>query len=217
MARKPVKPAAQTLTETVSDEIKATRRKLSDYILDPQNPNKGTPLGSSLLETSVEDFGPARSGVVDSDGVIRAGNHTAEQLMAAGIEDVIEIETTGKEWVVVKRADFDPKTGQRYAVVDNRTNEVGLSWNGAQIRSLMEQGVDLHPFFQDHELSLLTNGTRALDELAATFGEPQAEDFWPTIVLKVSPDTKARFLALFDTLSGTTENEKVLTILSRLE
>lgn len=137
--------------------VKAIRRKLSDYVLDSANPRKPTQRGASMLESSIEDFGPARSGVADADGIIRAGNQTAEQLMAAGIEDVIEVETTGKEWVVVRRKDMDAPTGKRYAVADNRTGELG-DWNADVLASLQTDGVDLARFFDADELDALLAG-----------------------------------------------------------
>lgn len=136
---------------------KIIRRKLSDYTLDPKNANKGSQRGGSMLETSVGEFGPARSGVADKDGIIRAGNHTAEQLMAAGIEEVLEIETDGKQWVVVKRTDMDSRVGQKYAIADNRTGQF-IDWDANVIDGLMKDGFDLESYFNANEL----------DELMAT-------------------------------------------------
>lgn len=130
------------------------RRKLSDYILDPANPNKGTSRGVSMLESSVQNFGAARSGVADKDGIIRAGNHTAEQLMAAGIEDVIEVETDGKTWVVVKRLDMDKTTGKRYAIADNRTGQL-IDWDTDVLAGLVNEGVDLSGMWTANELTAL--------------------------------------------------------------
>lgn len=138
----------------MTDEIKAKRKKLSDYIIDPNNPNAGSIRGTGMLETSVGEFGPARSGVVDSSGVIRAGNHTAEQLMAAGIEEVIEIETTGKEWVVVKRPDWSKKQAKKYSVVDNRTGEF-IDWSPQILDQMMKEDIDLSDYFDSDELGAI--------------------------------------------------------------
>ena len=134
--------------------VKVTRRKLSDYIPDPRNPNKGSIRGVAALEKSVDKFGAGRSGLVDKDGIIRAGNHTAEQLYAAGIEDVIEVETNGKEWVVVRRVDMDEKTGKAYAVADNRIGEF-IEWDGDTLAALASEGVDLSALWNDDELAAL--------------------------------------------------------------
>lgn len=134
-------------------DIKVTRKKLADYTLDPENPNKGSTRGAAMLEGSVSEFGPARSGVADSNGVIRAGNHTAEQLFEAGIEDVIEIETDGKAWVVVKRTDMTEQAGKAYAVADNRAGEF-IEWDGEVLARLSADGtVDLEEFFYPQEIA----------------------------------------------------------------
>jgi len=134
-------------------DIRATRRKLSDYKFDPRNPNAGSERGEHMIASSVSEFGAARSGVADKDGVIRAGNHTAEQLAAAGIEDVIEVETTGKEWVVVKRADMDEKTGRKYSVVDNRAPQFN-EWDADVLMELTGES-DLSDYFFEDELNEL--------------------------------------------------------------
>lgn len=145
MARK------KTTADKTPITIKATRRKLSDYKFDPANPRLDTPRGRQMLENSVSEFGPARSGVVDRDGVIRAGNHTAEQLYAAGIEDVIEIEATGKEWVVVKRTDMDTQTGKKYSIADNRSGELG-TYDPDVLQNFDAEGIDLSTFWEGDEL-----------------------------------------------------------------
>lgn len=130
------------------------RRKLSEYVSDPRNANKGSAAASALLEKSVGAFGPARSGLADKDGVIRAGNHTAEQLYAAGIEDVIEVETDGKAWVVVRRTDMDAAMGREYALFDNRTGQL-IEWDADVLAELQADGVDLTSLWDDDQLAAL--------------------------------------------------------------
>lgn len=166
--------AAKQVAKKVADDLKVTRRKLSDYRFDDANPNKGSERGDSLLETSVEQFGPARSGVVDKDGVLRAGNHTAQQLLDAGIEDVIEVETDGKQWVVVKRADMTPEQGEQYAVADNRTGQF-IEWDSDVLKALQEQDVKLDDYFLKDEMesilgSLPDSGDAGTNEIPAVYG-----------------------------------------------
>lgn len=139
----------------VPNGVEIRQRKLADYVLDPRNPNSGTERGGHMIGSSVEQFGPMRSGVVDQTDTIRAGNHTAEELMDAGIEDVIEVETNGKQWVVVKRPDITPEQGKAYAVADNRATEVGLEWNNEVLAEMLNDGVDLSQFWHEDELAAL--------------------------------------------------------------
>ncbi len=171
--------ATQNITPPASNGLKVTRKKLRDYLLDPRNPNKGTPKGTAALEYSVGKFGPARSGVADKDGIIRAGNHTAEELAAAGIEDVIEVETSGKEWVVVKRADMDADTARQYGIADNRTSEVGLAWDEKVLHELEQEGVNLEQFWSEDELNKLLKDERANNTSGNGSGGPE---------LKISPE-----------------------------
>lgn len=155
-------------------DIKVKRRKISDYQLDTANPNKGSVRGSALLETSVDSFGPARSGVVDRDGVIRAGNHTAQQLMDAGIEDVIEIESDGHEWIVVRRTDMTPEDGKLYAVADNRTGQF-IEWDADVLRTMQDEHIKIEDYFKDGELKSLLGklpdaGDAAKDAVPEVYG-----------------------------------------------
>jgi len=134
---------------TSGGRIKATRKKLSDYTPDPHNANLGSERGYRMIDDSITEDGAGRSGLVDKNGVVIAGNQTLQVLAANGIEDVIEIETTGNEWVVVKRtdtdlADDDPNnTARRMAFRDNRSQEVSLTWNPEQLQADREAGVQV--------------------------------------------------------------------------
>ncbi len=129
---------------------KLTSRKLSDYTLDPTNPNKGHERSASIVEQSIDKFGAARSGVADKSGVIRAGNHTAESLYAAGITDVIEVETDGTAWVVVKRTDWTEDQARAYSVADNRSSQF-VSWSADVLNSMASDGIDLTWLWSEQE------------------------------------------------------------------
>ena len=133
--------------------------RLGDFTPDPANLNKGTERGAYMLETSLQRFGAGRSIVVDRDGVILAGNKTAEQAGALGLEDVVVVQTDGTKVVVVQRMDMalsDPETRERaqgLAIADNRAGEVGLAWDGAGLASLLNEGADLSAFWREDELA----------------------------------------------------------------
>lgn len=177
-------PKPNPLPKKKQFDVKATRKKLRDYILDPENPNAGTPRGAAMLEHSIGAFGPARSGVVDKDGVMRAGNHTAEQLFAAGIENVIEVETTGDEWVIVKRPDWTEEQAELYAISDNRSGEL-ISFDPAVLAALEAKGRDLRPFWDDKEkIALLQQASQEqTDDKDAPFSFSSSDvpdAVWPT-------------------------------------
>lgn len=127
-----------------------------DFQEDPRNANKGTQRGNKMLETSIEQFGAARSIVADADGFIPAGNKTREALIAAGMNKAIVIETDGHTPIVVKRTDWrltdKGNAARRYAYADNRVAEVDLSWDMDAIKADFAEGVNLAPWWSEAEL-----------------------------------------------------------------
>ena len=115
--------------------------KLTDYKPLSRNPNKGTQRGTGILEQSVRELGAGRSILVDKNGVILAGNHAQEAFVNAGMDDVIEVETDGKQIVVVKRTDLDADSsaGKKMAIMDNRTSEQGLAWDAVVVEDLLNE------------------------------------------------------------------------------
>jgi hypothetical protein len=100
---------------------KVKNKKISDYTQDSKNINKGSAYGMSLLGNSLEEVGFGRSLLSDKNGVLIAGNKTMEKAGELGYEDVIEVETTGKEIVVIKRKDLDinSEKGAKMKILDN--------------------------------------------------------------------------------------------------
>lgn len=137
--------------------VRVTRRKLADYRKDAHNANTGSPRGARMLAESFRDLGAGRSLLADRDGVLIAGNHAVDGAAAAGIEDVIEIETDGSTVVVVKRVDLDlngaaDQRARRLALTDNRAGEVNLAWDVAQLSADPHLTAGL---FRDDELEAL--------------------------------------------------------------
>ena len=118
---------------------------ISDLKQDPRNANAGTECGLRAIEQSLDECGAGRSIVVDRDGVTIAGNKTLGQAIEKGMP-VKVVQTDGSELVVVQRVDLDldgegdaQRRARRLALFDNRTNEVGLAWDG---EVLVEMGQD---------------------------------------------------------------------------
>ena len=139
------------------------------------NPNKGTLRGKTAVERSLTDCGAGRSVVVDRNGVLLAGNKTAEAAKSAGLdEEVILVPTDGKQLVVVQRTDLDandPKA-KELSVADNRTAELGLEWNADVLKDLSAE-IDLKPYFFEHEMPGADIAARANDPAAEYVGMPE--------------------------------------------
>lgn len=139
-------------------DAKITKRQLSDYQQNPRNPNKaGKKRGAKMIERSFSDLGAGRSLVVGNDDVLIAGNQSQKAALAAGIQDVIEVETDGTALVVVKRTDLasdDPRARQ-LAYADNRTQEVSFDLDTEILRADVLADLDLRAFYDDADLRAL--------------------------------------------------------------
>ena len=121
---------------------------IEDLIQDNMNLNKGTEAGQKLMEKSFKELGAGRSILVDKDGRIIAGNKSQRAAMAAGIQKVRVIETTGDELIAVKRTDLslDSREGRELAYVDNLTTQVNLAWDEIEIEHVQTEveGFDMN-------------------------------------------------------------------------
>ena len=82
--------------------------KLRDLQFATKNAKKRTPRGRKVIASSLQQFGAGRSVLIDRDGKVIAGNKTAEQAAASGIEDVIVVQTDGLRSWRGQRRTLDP-------------------------------------------------------------------------------------------------------------
>ena len=167
--------------------------KLKDLIRDDKNFNKGTERGQQLIEKSLRQFGAGRSVLIDKNNRIIAGNKTQENANAAGIDDVIIVETDGTKLVAVKRTDIDldSKEGREMALADNATVKVDLQWDEETMREVGEEwgldfdnwGINLedeeNPYTQKVEspvYSATEEQAPKIDELADTWKRDDLEE-----------------------------------------
>lgn len=107
------------------------KQKITDLVPDDVNFNTGTEFGNSLIEKSLSKFGAGRSILIDKHNRIIAGNKTVENAAANGFENIVVVETDGKDLVAVKRTDIDlnTKQGREMALADNATAKANISWD----------------------------------------------------------------------------------------
>lgn len=149
-------------------EPKVTVRRLEEYTQDQRNANKGTARGRSALEASLRENGAGRSLLADKHGNLIAGNKTAEEAAALGIDRVIEVVTDGTALVVVRRedVDLDSPEGRRLALADNRVGQLDLDWDAATLALLADETPGLlEGLFNEDELSglLVAAGSEMLE------------------------------------------------------
>ena len=127
--------------------------KIKDLKPDHKNARKRTDRSASLIQESLERYGAARSIVIDEDGRVLAGNGTIEGAKAAGLENVLVIESDWKEIIEIKRTGLteDQKVG--LALADNRTSDLS-DWDASMLHHLsMEHEID--PWFEPEDLTEL--------------------------------------------------------------
>jgi DNA modification methylase len=143
--------------------------KLKSLKLDAHNANVGTKRGRAMLKTSLQKYGAGRSILLDKKGRVIAGNKTVEAAGALGMQDVIVVETRGKQVVAVKRMDLDlakDSEAKALAIADNRVSEVDLAWAPAVLADLGKD-IKLGDFWNEDELNQVL-GVQATTPLDAS-------------------------------------------------
>ena len=157
----------------------ATKKlKLTDLVPDARNANKGTARGLSVLEDSLQQLGAGRSILVDKNGAVIAGNKTLETASAAGFQDVLVVETDGKQLVAVKRTDLDLSSdplARKLAYADNRAGEIGLEWDPEVIAADMLEIDEIPGFTADELTALVGRYTESEQPESAGDGEISAK------------------------------------------
>ena len=142
-------------TKAKPESFAVVNKRIDELLPDAKNANKGTARGKAMIEASLKAYGAGRSILIDKHGRIIAGNKTAENAGAAGMQDVLIVQTDGKKLIAVQRMDLDleaDKTARELAIADNRASEVSLDWDTA---TLQELDVDLANFWTEEELGKL--------------------------------------------------------------
>ena len=123
---------------------------INDLQNDPKNARKRTDRSAKLIKQSLEQYGAARSIVIDENNRILAGNGTIAGAKAAGIKNLKIIEADGDEIIAVKRTNLteDQKVG--LAIADNRTGDLS-EWDIDMLEQLSKEH-DLNDFFDKKEL-----------------------------------------------------------------
>lgn len=139
-----------------ASDVGAVSVPLTDLTPDDRNANAGTERGRAMVEESLRRFGAGRSILVDRNGNIIAGNTTHEAAIDIGLTDAVVVQSDGRKLVVVQRTDLDidSPAARALAVADNRTAEVGLSWDPGVLAELAaDEAIDLSALFSAVELA----------------------------------------------------------------
>ena len=167
------------------------RHEIADLNLYYKNPRVGdvTAIAGSLRANGVyKPIVVNRGTHTGRPNEVLAGNHTlkAHRLLA-------EEEPDDKRWTKIDcwMVDVDDDRASRIVLADNRTADLGSYDNEALLDLL--NGLDgeiAGTGYTDEDLSVLldlTEGPASLEDLEAEFGEPEDDDFWITVRLRIPP------------------------------
>lgn len=147
-------------TEPTSPDARRIK-SIADLKPDPRNARKHGERNIGMLERSLEQYGAARSIVVDEEGQIIAGHGVVEAAASVGIERVRPVEADGNEIIAVVRRGLTKKQKAELAIADNRTQELS-EWDAD---ALKESDADLEKFFTTGELEVLEDHAAKVKEL----------------------------------------------------
>lgn len=123
--------------------------------LDPRNARRHDEANAALIEASLREVGAFRSVAADANGVIRAGNKTYETAKALGYK-IRVVKGKRNELIVVQRDDLKGKQAVRAALLDNKSSEIGSTWDADVIGAMVENERDLlEGLFSEGELQNL--------------------------------------------------------------
>lgn len=164
-------------------------KRLEDLHQDEENARRHNPRNVGMIADALREVGAARSGVIDEEGRILAGNATWEALGEAGIEKVRVVKASGDEWVVVQREGLTERQKRRLALFDNRSAEVA-TWSPEMILVHLTDDADiLDGLFRADELETLM---KELEDPGFAGEMPPMEDEEQSVSLRVTiPDALA--------------------------
>ena len=153
--------------------------KLTDLVQDSRNANRGTARGQKMIVASLSEDGFGRSGLLDKNNKLIAGNKTAEasaEVFGVDVEPII-VDTDGTRPVFVRRTDLDLDTdaaARRLAYRDNLASHFSFDLDPQIVLADMEAGFD----FEAIDISLPDLGELLGDK---AFGQSETTDTEPQI------------------------------------
>ena len=195
--------------------------KLSDLNKDERNANQGTDRGRAMVKDSIAQDGFGRSGLIDRNGKIIAGNktHEASGEVFGADSDVIIVESDGTKPIFVKRTDLDldeeDGAARRLAYRDNFASFFGFELDAGVVAEDLDLGFDFEKLgIFEGDLGIWPDeGPPSLDDLADEYGEPEERDFWPYIKVQVSPETMELFNSLMAMVDSTEDEARKVEII----
>lgn len=132
-----------TKTKAKRTELTVERVLLDSLREDPNNVRKHTRRNLDMIKESLKRFGQMKNIVVDSDGVVKAGNGTI-----VAMRELVQGGLSAFNTVTVHRSSLKGDELMAFAIADNRSSELA-EWDydalSAQLASLTEFNLGFDP------------------------------------------------------------------------
>ncbi len=112
-----------TETEEARAEHKVEVLPIDAIKLDEKNAREHPDENKASIRRSLDRFGAGRSGVIDGNNVVRAGNGTVEQAREAGFKEVLVVEPAPGQLVMVRKPEWTDAQAVGYGIMDNRSTD----------------------------------------------------------------------------------------------
>lgn len=173
---------------------------LHELVPHPDNARRGN---VAMIAESLRTHGQFKNLVVQ-----RASDNGTKLVVCAGNHTLAAMRSLSWEQGAVLLVDVDDEEAARILLIDNRSNDVA-DYDDRALAELLaalsesDRGL-LGTGYEDRDLADLLDmlNTPSLMELAAEHGDHDPESTWPVLRFKVSPDTRARYMALTAHCSG---------------
>jgi hypothetical protein len=127
--------------------------------------------------------GAGRSILLDKNNNIIAGNKTAENAGAIGLDDVIVVDSDGTKLIAVRRTDIDihSKQGKELALADNATSKANITWNHEALKEdwgddeLKAWGIEDFSEKYNTDFSLPEGDKSPFQQMTFTLADEQAQ------------------------------------------
>jgi DNA modification methylase len=119
-----------------------------------ENPRQHGPRDLGYLEEVLQRVGAARSGVIDEDGVVLAGNGVRAAAMQAGFRQALIVDADGQTPVFVRRRGLTARQKDELIVADNQAAALS-GWDLDVLQAYADRHPDVRKGWTDDEWAAL--------------------------------------------------------------
>ncbi len=122
-----------------------------------ENPRQHGPRDLGYLEEVLHRVGPARSGVINEDGVVLAGNGFRAAAMQAGFRQALVVDADGQTPVFVRRRGLTARQKDELIVADNQAAALS-GWDRDVLQAYADRNPDVKHGWTDQEWAAVLAG-----------------------------------------------------------